>query len=40
MGSEGRKKVASYESEEILKMFEEKCVSVVNDFKNKKHELI
>jgi len=38
MGSEGRKKVASYESEEILKMFEEKCVSVVNDFKNKKHE--
>jgi len=38
MGIEGWKKVANYESEEILKMFEEKCITVVNDFKNKKHQ--
>ena len=36
-GKEGKKKIALYDSKKNLKIFEEKCILVVNNFKNKKH---
>jgi len=36
-GNEGKKKLLSYNSQDALKDFEQKCKSVIESFKNMKH---